>query len=291
MINYTWLNTFCRLVEVGHFTRTAEALFMTQSGVSQHIKKLEQQLNTPLLVRDGKQFSLTDAGLKLHQHGKVLLQNTTELEAYVKQDTPHTGAIKLASPGSVGLKLYPHLLDIQLIHPCLTIEYSFAPNADIEQRLRDRKIDIGLVTQLIKANGLAYQPISVEPLVLVTSDKVKDIDWPTLNTLGFISPPDANHHANLLLAKNFEQYEGIQQFKQTGFSNQISSILEPVSRGFGFTVLPLHAVNAFSQQEKIQVHALEKNISETLYLCTLNKAFETQRSQFIKQEIRQFLSV
>ncbi|TMN84121.1 LysR family transcriptional regulator, partial [Pseudoalteromonas phenolica] len=44
MINPTWLNTFCTLVEVNHFTQTAERLFMTQSGVSQHIKKLEQQV-------------------------------------------------------------------------------------------------------------------------------------------------------------------------------------------------------------------------------------------------------
>jgi DNA-binding transcriptional LysR family regulator len=290
MINYTWLNTFCRLVEVGHFTRTAEVLFMTQSGVSQHIKKLEQQLNTPLLVRDGKQFSLTDAGLKLYQHGTALLKNTTELEAYIKQDTPYAGTIKVASPGSVGLKLYPHLLDIQTIYPELTIEYNVAPNADIEDRLHDRKIDVGLVTQLNKSNGLSYLPVSVEPLLLVTSYKVKHVDWATLLALGFISHPDAKHHADLLLTENFAEYEGIEQFKQTGFSNQINSILEPVARGFGFTVLPLHAVNAFSQQERIQVHALEKNISETLYFCTVNKALETKRSQFIKQEIRQFLS-
>lgn len=48
MINTSWLRTFCTLVEVGHFTRTAERLHMTQSGVSQHIHKLEEQLGTEL---------------------------------------------------------------------------------------------------------------------------------------------------------------------------------------------------------------------------------------------------
>ncbi|HSP84641.1 MAG TPA: LysR family transcriptional regulator, partial [Psychrobacter sp.] len=62
MINTTWLRTFCTLVEIGHFTRTAERLYMTQSGVSQHIRKLESQLGIDLLIRQGKQFSLTDAG-------------------------------------------------------------------------------------------------------------------------------------------------------------------------------------------------------------------------------------
>lgn len=62
MINQVWLKTFCTLVEVGHFTKTAEKLFMTQSGVSQHIKKLELQLDVALLNRDGKSFILTDSG-------------------------------------------------------------------------------------------------------------------------------------------------------------------------------------------------------------------------------------
>lgn len=62
MINPTWLNTFCTLVEVNHFTQTAERLYMTQSGVSQHIKKLEQQVDCALLERHGKQFTLTVQG-------------------------------------------------------------------------------------------------------------------------------------------------------------------------------------------------------------------------------------
>ncbi len=64
MINSSWLKTFCTLVQVGHFTHTAEKLYMTQSGVSQHIKKLEQYLKVELLVRSGKTFTVTEAGKK-----------------------------------------------------------------------------------------------------------------------------------------------------------------------------------------------------------------------------------
>ncbi|MEE3118022.1 MAG: LysR family transcriptional regulator, partial [Pseudomonadota bacterium] len=67
MINPVWLRSFCTLVEVGHFTRTAEQLHMTQSGVSQHVRKLEEQLALSLLVRQGKQFTLTDAGRRLYR--------------------------------------------------------------------------------------------------------------------------------------------------------------------------------------------------------------------------------
>ena len=80
MINPTWLNTFCTLVEVNHFTQTAERLYMTQSGVSQHIKKLEQQVNCALLERHGKQFTLTAQGQGLYQKGSQLLKEWQFLE-------------------------------------------------------------------------------------------------------------------------------------------------------------------------------------------------------------------
>ncbi len=67
MINTLWLRSFCTLVELKHFTRTAERLHMTQSGVSQQIRKLEEQLGVVLLKRQGKTFSLTEAGERLLQ--------------------------------------------------------------------------------------------------------------------------------------------------------------------------------------------------------------------------------
>jgi DNA-binding transcriptional LysR family regulator len=289
MINLVWLNTFCALADIGHFTQTAEVLFMTQSGVSQQIKKLERQLDTALLIRQGKSFSLTDAGIKLHQQGRELLRTTEKLTSTIKQDDPLIGTVKIASPGSIGLKLYPYLLDIQQQHPKLIIDYQFAPNGQIEQDLSDRKIDIGYITELATDPCLINHQVGVEPLVLITSEKVKAVTWPILMQLGFIAHPDGAHHAQQLLSRNFVEFEHIKQFVHKGFSNQISLILEPVSRGLGFTVLPLHAVKAFHQQAQLTYHTLTNSVSETLYLCKHGRSFETQRSQYIQAVIADFI--
>jgi DNA-binding transcriptional LysR family regulator len=291
MINPIWLKTFCTLAEVGHFTRTAQKLFMTQSGVSQHVKKLEQQLEIALLIRDGKSFSLTDAGLQLQQKGQALLNASDELEGLIKEDNEYAGCVKIASPGSVGLKLYPHLLDIQQAHPGLVIDYTFAPNKDIEQDLVNRKIDLGLITQLSQVSTLTSLKIADEPLVLLTPDKVKSIHWQTLIELGFISHPDAAHHGQLLLSENFTEFKHIEQLAHKGFSNQISLILTPVSKGFGFTVLPLYAAKAFAAQNLIKIHMLEKSVSESLYLCFNRRSNLTSRSKFIKSTVLAFLGI
>ena len=289
MINQNWLKTFCTLAEVGHFTQTADKLFMTQSGVSQHIKKLEHQLEIALLIRDGKSFSLTEAGDQLYQKGQELLRYSEELENLIKQDAPFEGRIKIASPGSVGLKLYPYLLDVQQSQPKLVIDYIFAPNKKIEQDLADRKIDLGLITKLSTVSRLVSRKIALEPLVLVTSNNVKSINWKKLIEIGFISHPDAVHHGRLLLSKNFHQFEHVEQFTHKGFSNQISLILAPVSKGFGFTVLPLYAAKAFHQQNLITIHQLKNPVSESLYLCFNRHSILTNRVKFIEKSVADYL--
>lgn len=290
MINPVWLHTFCTLVELNHFTRTAEKLFMTQSGVSQHIKKLEQQLDVALLSREGKSFALTDAGTKLYQQGQVLLRNFAELEQQVKSDNPYKGQVTIASPGSVGLRLYPFLLELQSKHRQLSINHSFAPNQDIIDKLLARRIDLGLSTALISDRRLHSEKIADEPLVLVTPSTVLAPSWATLQQLGIIGHPDVAHHSRLLLHPNFIEFEHIEQFACRGMSNQISLILEPVSLGLGFTVLPLYAAQAFHNQSAISIHHLTKPVSEPLYLSYHKYSITTARVNLIKQQVTDFLS-
>lgn len=290
MINQAWLNTFCTLVDVGHFTQTASKLYMTQSGVSQHIKKLEQQLDTPLLIREGKSFSLTNSGKKLYLEGQKLLLSFSELEQLVRQDDKFEGIIRISSPGSIGLKLYPHLLNLQHKHPKLIFDYSFAPNVTIENSLIERTCDVGLVTELTNHENITCQNIATEPLVLVTPANITNVNWSILMNLGFINHPDGAHHAQLLLTKNFIEFEHINQFPHKGFSNQINLICEPVSLGLGFTVLPLHATTLFTHQHLIQIHYLTEPIIETLYFCVNNKSAQSERVKYIKTATMAFLA-
>lgn len=289
MINLIWLNTFCTLVDTGHFTRTVDRLFMTQSGVSQHIKKLEQQLETELLVREGKSFRLTEGGQTVFDKGREILFSAEQLEVSIKQDEAFAGNVKIGSPGSLGLKLYPKLLDLQVQHQGLSFEYSFAPNKTIEQNLIAGKFDIGLITQRSEHKDLVGEKIAEEPLVLVTSSEIKSVDWQSLKATGVISHPDAAYHFRQLLSANFHQFEHISQFNQTGFSNQISLILSPVSRGLGFTVLPHHAVRAFSQQHAIKIHDLPKPVSEDVFLYTNRYARKSKRIATLKTVVKEHL--
>lgn len=78
MLNTQHLMTFKVLVETGSFTKTAKQLGLTQPAVSQHIQKLERDLDESLLIRHGRTTEVTDAG-------EILLKHISELESCCKR--------------------------------------------------------------------------------------------------------------------------------------------------------------------------------------------------------------
>lgn len=289
MMNLTWLRSFCTLVEVGHFTRTAERLHMTQSGVSQHVRKLEEQLGVELLVRQGKQFSLSDAGERLYAEARHILLALSNLERRVTDDPAYEGVVRVMSPGSVGLKLYPQLLELQSRHPQLIIDYRFAPNADVQSAIAESTVDIGFMTAKSALADVDCTAVAEEPLLLVTPAAVAEPTWDSLMALGFIDHPDASHHADLLLSANYAEFQHSSLFDRKGFSNQIGLILEPVAMGLGFTVLPAHAVEAFRRPGLIRAHRLANPVSEQLYLCVRRHRVLQRRMATVIDEARRWL--
>jgi DNA-binding transcriptional LysR family regulator len=110
-----------------------------------------------------------------------------------------------------------------------------------------------------------------------------------LMALGFIDHPDGSHHAGLLLGANYPEFQHSNLFPRKGFSNQIGLILEPVSMGLGFTVLPAHAVEAFPNPQFIKAHRLAKPVRETLYLCTPRRRPLQNRMETVVAEARRWL--
>ncbi|MCL1065441.1 LysR family transcriptional regulator [Shewanella olleyana] len=267
MINQKWLSTFLKLAEVGHFTQTAEQLFMTQPGVSQHVQKLEQQLNVQLIQRFGKRFELTDAGIQLQQYGEQLLKQQEQLVSDIQLDSPYVGDCRFACSGSLAMWLFPHFIDYQILHPELSVSIEAAPNKRVIEQVINNDIDIGIVTQFVSNPELEVTAIGDDNLCLIVPAALKneEINFDKLISLGVISHPDAMHYLQQLISSNYSD-EQVGSIPIASYVNQLSQILLPVSKGLGFTVLPEFAVNSFEQQELISVVKLKHQVKEPLYM-------------------------
>ena len=265
MINPQWLRSFACVSAHGSFTRAAESLSLTQAAVSHHIRNLESEYGQ-LLVRYPRQLELTPAGHALLQYHQELIGAEKRLQSRLVEQDVGAGVISITSPGSIGLTLYPLLLDWQQQHPQLAIRYRFAPDVDVIEAVLDNRYELGLVTRKPDDPKLAAEAFCEEALELVVPKGAQVSQWQDLVALGFIDHPDGYDMATRLLARVFPGNAGVRCLPDRGFVNQVGLILEPVARGMGFTVLPRYAREAFGRQQDIDVVALPQRILDTLWL-------------------------
>tara|TARA_R110001583_G_scaffold2536_9_gene18278 strand:- start:4090 stop:4974 length:885 start_codon:yes stop_codon:yes gene_type:complete len=294
MINQKHLNTFITLVETEHFTHTAEQLFMTQPGVTQHIKKLEKHFNTLLLARYGKQFELTLAGEKLYQTALSMRALEEQLNEQINHDEITKGVCSFACSGSLANLLYPEFVQRQTVYPELSVFVEAAPNKNIIKDLLNNDIDLGIVTIQTAQEQLKQTLIGVEELQLVLpANLVVNVGFTfeMLNEVGFINHPDGLHFAEKVFSENFKvDYKGPNSLHIKGYVNQLQQILLPVAKGVGFTILPKSTVQQFQQPQLLQVLPLQNLIQDPLYLTQKRYRQLPIRYQWFEDKIKHLLS-
>lgn len=265
MMNPQWLKSFSMLTETGSFTHTAERLGITQAAVSQHIRQLESQFG-PVVLRNKRPLELTPSGHALLVYCQEINRADMRLQLRLSETETTRGEISLISPGSLGLRLYPLLLSLQEKHPALTVRHRFAPDGEVMDAVLHNRYELGFITQKPDNKRLVAEKFTGEPLELVVPAGQEVKRWEDLERMGFIDHPDGQAMATRLLSRNFPGNAGVRNLPQRGFSNQISLILEPVSRGLGFTVLPQFARLAWPDQESISATACSVPVTDTIWL-------------------------
>ncbi|WP_034411485.1 LysR family transcriptional regulator [Derxia gummosa] len=265
MLNAQCLRSFRALCETGGFTRAADQLGLTQAAVSQHIARLEAELG-PLLVRRPRQFELTPAGEALRGYCDELDAADQRLQCRLHDRAAEVGEIAITTPGSIGLAVYPLLLDWQAQRPGLVIRHRFAPDDDVIEAVLAQRYEVGLVARRPDDDRLLAEPFAEEVLELVVPAGAPACTWDDLAALGYIDHPDGQAMAGRLLPRLLPGCPSVRALPQHGFINQVGLILEPVARGLGFAVLPRHARRAFARQDEIRVVDCGPPVIDTLYL-------------------------
>src|SRR3984893_10797497 len=97
MLDLELLKSFVSVVDAGGFTRAGERVHRTQSTVSQQIQRLEDDIRQPLLNRNGKDVTPTEAGERLLSYARRLLSLAEEARDVVARPG-NEGAIRLGIP-------------------------------------------------------------------------------------------------------------------------------------------------------------------------------------------------
>lgn len=141
------LKTFAAVVDFGSFTKAAERVHLTQSTVSQQIKKLELNLGTSLLNRDKSTGGVetTEAGELLLSYARRILATADEAaEVMRKPAAPRT--VRLGVPEDfAGRRLIDLLSGFSAASPRIRLDTVSGWSTELRRLLDAGEIDLALI--------------------------------------------------------------------------------------------------------------------------------------------------
>jgi len=142
MMEFQLLRSFVAVAECRGFHRAAEQLNLTQSTVSQQIKRLELETKRPLFRRTTRSLALTDDGEMLLGDARRLLQ--LEEAARRRLAAPRlSGTVRLGVVEEVaGGSLPPALGRFAALHPGVKLEVQIAVSAELLEQLDVGRLDV-----------------------------------------------------------------------------------------------------------------------------------------------------
>ncbi|WP_307976496.1 LysR substrate-binding domain-containing protein [Vibrio metoecus] len=139
------LRYFVELINQQSFTKASERLFVTQPTISKMIRNLEQELEQPLLHREGRRFWLTEAGEIVYQRAQQILTQMQQLEAELTDlNQLQRGHLRLGIPPMVG-HVYARLFrQYRQTYPNVELTVVEYGGRKIEQAILDGEIDVAV---------------------------------------------------------------------------------------------------------------------------------------------------
>ena len=138
------LRTFVTGVEFNSFAKAADRLGRSTSAVSAQLKKLEEQVGTPVLTKSGRGLVLTPTGETLLSHARRLLElNDSIFQTLHESQT--AGTVRLGLQEDFGEHFLSDILRrFVQTYPSVNLEVRIARNAELLALLESADLDLAL---------------------------------------------------------------------------------------------------------------------------------------------------
>ncbi|MFC4270801.1 LysR family transcriptional regulator [Sneathiella chungangensis] len=170
------LTIFRAVVREGGITRAAEHLNRVQSNVTTRIRQLEEDLQVPLFIREGKRLHLAPAGKILLGYADRLLALAEEAQSAIRDPHPR-GVFRLGSMESTAAVRLPALLsEYGARYPKVQLELRTGTPTELSTSLLNGELDAALVAEPVAEARFESLPAFVEKTIIVTGADFPDIN-------------------------------------------------------------------------------------------------------------------
>jgi DNA-binding transcriptional LysR family regulator len=246
------LEIFCNVVELGSFSKAANAVFLAQASVSERISTLERMVGAKLLDRLGRRVVPTKAGELLYKHAVSLLNMKEkvrqEMESFLGM---RRGAIHMGASTIPGEFILPRIIgSFNEEYPSVSVVLAISDTNDIETRVLEGNLELGVVGSKGNYNTLLYQELWKDELVLAIPAQHRWAGKKEVSTAAIFKEPFILRETGSGTLKHIERYLGSLQSK-TGQTLQVvarfgssTAIKEGIKAGLGISILSSRAISA-----------------------------------------------
>lgn len=224
------LRSFVTVVDLGSFTRAAEALGRTQPAVSLQIRRLEDLLRSQLINTEGRQIRLTDAGMALGPYARQILRLNDDIVAYYANESL-SGWIRVGVPTDFSNDfLLGAITRFAATHPDVKIEMESHLSKDLRQQLTTDRLDLVVAIAPTKDEAFLVNSATITPVWAVA----EDFRWDKRLPLPLIRHPDPCEYAERM--RNSMRIAR-KNWKTVLVSGDVSGIQAAINAGIGASAL------------------------------------------------------
>lgn len=234
------LRTLVAIAQHGSFVRAAEAVCLTQSAVSLHVRSLEEDFNAPLFDRSRRVPVLTEAGHRAVERAREILSLYDGIASELGDHGELTGRLRLgAIQTALAGALPAALAALRQAHPGFRVMVNSGMSAELAIRIDAGELDAAVTTE----------PVKPHPAGLVSTALYQEGFW--------IIAPSGMVHSD---AKSLLQENAFIRFDRRAWAGRTidaelrrmrlrvqtemeldsqDAIVEMVASGLGVAVIPL----------------------------------------------------
>jgi LysR family nitrogen assimilation transcriptional regulator len=268
------LDYFVQVAELGSFTRAATRLAVVQSALSRQVRALEVELRQPLFQRTGRGVTLTEAGKRLLEHGRGILQQVERARLDIEnQRGAATGRLVIGLPPSVSRTLTgPLVSEFRSRFPQATLSVVEGLSTYVLEWLAIGRVDCAVVYNVATSAAIDLLPVLDEPLFLVSARPARGKLRGRAVTLADVSGrqlviPSRPHSIRMLLEAALAS-EGWRADVALEIES-IPAILDLVQHERLHAVLALNAIQSSGRADSFTVQPIGKPpLASTLWIAT-----------------------
>ena len=165
------LRTFAAICDAGSFTKAAREVNLTQSAVSLHVKRLEDQVGSRLIMRNTRGVRLTEHGEILLSYARRILALYKEAEHRLSRDSG--GLVRIGAAEYFDLHTLSALLgQFSARYPAVRLQIELGIGPDISALLDEGELDLVIETGNRLAETISSRVDEVNTTLKTTGDSL-----------------------------------------------------------------------------------------------------------------------